>query len=32
MAVTYTPDQYTVLPDEETLAATVTALGARVQR
>src|SRR6202042_101054 len=26
MAVTYTPDQYTALPDEETLAATVTAL------
>ena len=26
MTITYTPDEYTALPDEETLAATVTAL------
>jgi hypothetical protein len=26
MTITYTPDKYTALPDEETLAATVTAL------
>ena len=26
MTITYSPDKYTALPDEETLAATVTAL------
>ena len=33
MSTTHTPDHYTVLPDDETLAATVAALeGAWVQR